>query len=236
MKYIRKGTPPAELRRWFEDQPIENGQRLNCGYRQMPGEVKSTVKQRLLEEQGGLCCYTGRRVNEQSSHIEHFKPQSLCREHEDIDYNNLLAAFPGDKERRCAYGAHAKDDWYDETLLISPLHSSCEGYFRFNQYGQIRANNEKDQRAKETIKRLRLDDHSLTELRRQAIDSALYPKQHPMSQAQLQSVVERYCMRDKNGYFPHFCYIIVQAAQELLKKAEQKRKRDQAIRSQKAKK
>lgn len=236
MKYISKGAPPTELRRWFEQQPVEDGYRLNCGYRQMPSDVKAIVKQRLLEEQGRLCCYTGRRVDEHSSHIEHFKPQSRCTNHEDVDYNNLLAAFPGDNEKRkCAYGAHARDNC-DESLLISPLHPSCENSFRFDEYGKIRAANNNDQRAQETIKRLRLCDQSLTELRRQAIETALYRKKQPISPAQLQTIVERYCLRDRNGYFFPFCYVIVQAAQELLKKAERKRKRDQAIRSQTAKK
>lgn len=236
MKYISKGSPPAELRHWFDQQPVEEGRRINCSYRVMPSEVKVVVKQRLLDEQGRLCCYTGRRIDEQSSHIEHFKPQSLCANHEDVDYNNLLAAYPGDNEKRkCSYGAHARDNC-DESLLVSPLHPSCEHSFRFNEYGAIQAADSNDQRAQETINRLRLHDQSLTELRKQAIVSALYRKNQPHSPAQLQTIVERYCLRDGNNHFFPFCYVIVQAAQELIRKAKSKQKRTQAIRSQKSKK
>lgn len=91
MKHIIKGNSPSELDSWFRNQPIEDGCRINCGYTDMPSEVKQVVKQRLLEEQGGLCCYTGLRVKETTSHIEHFKPQSQCESHEDIEYHNLLA-------------------------------------------------------------------------------------------------------------------------------------------------
>ncbi|HRW08152.1 MAG TPA: TIGR02646 family protein [Caldilineaceae bacterium] len=236
MKYISKASPPAELQRWFDQQPVEEGRRINCGYKQMPSEVKAIVKQRLLDEQGRLCCYTGRRIDEQSSHIEHFKPQSRCANHEDVDYNNLLAAFPGDNEKRkCPYGAHARDNC-DESLLVSPLHPSCENSFRFSEYGIIQAVDNSNQRAQETINRLRLHDQSLTELRRQAIESALYRKKQPISPAQLKSIAEQYCLRDKSGNFFPFCYVIVHAAQELIRKAERARKRKQAIRSQDSKK
>ena len=93
MKYIRKGPSPRELREWFK--PAEDGRRINRGYDDMPTNVKNAVKERLLDEQGGLCCYTGMRVSLQNSHIEHFKPQKLCTDHEDVDYMNLLAAYPG---------------------------------------------------------------------------------------------------------------------------------------------
>lgn len=54
MKHIRKGSPPRALRDWFEGQPVEDGQRINCGYDDMPTNVKDAVKERLLHEQGGL--------------------------------------------------------------------------------------------------------------------------------------------------------------------------------------
>src|SRR6266542_5989051 len=117
MRYIKKRSAPKELRQWFAGQPIAGGGRINCRYGDMPGEVKDVVRQRLLEEQGWLCCYTGRRVGTKSSHIEHLKPQSRCEGHEDIAYGNLLAAYPG-LDERSPYGAHAKADWYDPALMV----------------------------------------------------------------------------------------------------------------------
>jgi len=232
MKYITQGHTPQELRRWFEGQPIADGRRLNCSYDDIPGNVKQAVKQRLLDEQGGLCCYTGQRVSEDSSHIEHLKPQTLCENHEDVDYANLLAAYPGVNSQGCPYGAYAKADWYDAELLISPLSRHSENRFRFDLRGRIRPASNGDPAALETITRLCLDHDSLTELRKQAIDAALFPQNRPRRRAQLRQITQSYCDRDTQNRFPHFCFVIMQAAQMLLERAERRRKRKQAIHQQ----
>jgi uncharacterized protein (TIGR02646 family) len=228
MKYIQKGNEPAELHHWVKEQPIENGNRINCRYADMPGEVKRLVKQRLVEEQGGLCCYTGIRISENESHIEHFKPQSRCDDGEDIDYTNLMAAYPGQSyERtngRCKFGAHAKHDWYDEALLVSPLRGDCEDHFKFDQFGNIKHKRDADRTAIETIKRLGLNHSELIELRKQAIEKALFPKGHRLSKQQLGEVAKTYCHRNATEPFRPFCFVIAQVAQQLLQKAERKRK------------
>lgn len=237
MKHIQKRNLPAELRRWIEGQPIENGQHLNCRYEDMPSEVKRIVKQRLLEEQGSLCCYTGIYIGENDSHIEHFKPQTHCVSHEDVDYNNLLAAYPNEHREqqygRCKYGAHAKADWYDENLLISPLHGNCESRFKYNVSGKIAPANEGDLAAVETIERLGLANESLAELRKQAIERALFRTGHQsLSTQQLRNIAQSYCTRDHQQNFRAFCFVIAQAAQQLLRQAERERKRKQFTRQQ----
>ncbi len=201
MKYIQKRNAPAELRRWLESQPVKDGKPINSGYGDMPGEVKQVVKQRLLQEQGCLCCYTGLRIDENKSHIEHFKPQTLCVEHEDVDYRNLMAAYPNEQHERqygpCKFGAHRKDNWYDQALLISPLHGDCESHFKFDVFGKISPTRGEDSAAVETIHRLGLADSSLTELRRQAIETALFRSAHqPLSAQQLEKIARSYCTRD----------------------------------------
>jgi uncharacterized protein (TIGR02646 family) len=192
----------------------------------LPSDVKNIIKQQLLVEQGGLCCYTGIRINDQKCHIEHFKPQCLCQNHEDVDYDNLLAAYPDDNTP-CSFGAKAKGDWYHTQLLINPLRGDCETHFRFNQYGGIKPGNGQDEPAKETIRRLRLDDDSLTDLRKQAIVTALFHKGKLLSVAKLQNITQHYCERNSKQLFRPFCFVIIQAAQELLRKAERKRKSKQ---------
>ena len=232
MKYIDKGAPPGELREWFDGQPVEDGRRINRGYDDMPTNVKDAVRERLLHEQGGLCCYTGIRVNLQNSHIEHFKPQKLCTDHEDVAYTNLLAAYPGSSAKRCPFGAHAKDDWYDEQLLVSPFHQRCESQFLFKPSGAVDSSDKRDAAALKTIQRLRLNHPSLKEIRQHAIDEALSPGNRRLSKAQLQRLIEGLYSRNTNGQFPALCFAIKGAAQDLLRKAEREQKRKQAIRSQ----
>ena len=233
MKHIIKRSSP-ELRRWFKGQPIVDGRRINVSYDDMPPDVKEAVKQSLLDEQGGLCCYTGIRMDEDKSHIEHLKPQSRCVDHEDVDhedvdYANLLAAYPSNE---CPFGARAKDEWYDVQLLVSPLDKRCESCFRFDLSGGIKPANENDPAVIETIRRLCLDHGSLTEMRKQAINKALFPRSHRRSEAQLYKITQSYCARNTRRQFPHFCFVIQQTAQELLGKIERRRKRKQAIRRQ----
>lgn len=227
MKHIIKGSTPAELRRWFDGQLID-GKRINCSYaKDLPGEVKQIIKQRLLEEQGYLCCYTGIRIDENSSHIEHFKPQALCNDHEDVDYNNLLAAYP---KGECSFGARARKD---KELFVSPLRGDCESRFKYDELGQIKASSDDDNEAKETIVRLNLDDRferdgkvfagPLTDMRKRAIQSALYRGKYPLSKKQLNYVIESYCQRGKDNRFRPFCFIIQHAAVRLLRQVERDR-------------
>ena len=225
MKYIQKGSTPQELTDWFEDQPVVDGQRINCGYGDMPSDVKDVVKQQLLEEQGGLCCYTGMRVDAQNSHVEHFKPQSRCEEHEDVCYTNLLAAYPGTTTHRCLFGARAKDNWYDKNLLVSPLHQSCETKFLFKQFGEIVPRDNEDAAAVETIERLRLNDSYLEEMRRSRIEEALFPDDLFLRKDEIQRLVQRLDRRNLNGQFLAFCFVIKDVAQDILRKAERERMR-----------
>lgn len=229
MKHIRKGAESAALRQWREKQPIVNGHRLNSGYRDMPSDVKQAVRLNLLQEQGYLCCYTGRAIDEETSHIEHFKPQSLCEGEEDIDYNNLLAAYTGGSSSE-PYGARAKDNWYDSDLLVSPLREGCESKFKFTQFGMIAPAVPSDQSAIETITRLRLNHKELFASRRRVIETVLINAKK--SQKQLQTISTDYCKADKNGRFRTYCFVIQQVAQTLLKKSE--RRTQAALRINKA--
>ncbi len=233
MKHITKGRPPPELARWFEGQPLEHGRRINCGYGDIPTGVKKLVKQRLLEEQGYLCCYTGRRIDETGSHIERLKPQAACANHEDIAYDNMLAAFPG-AGQHCEFGAVAKRDWNDPTLMVSPLHGGCEARFRFTQFGKIKAAPD-DQGAAETLGRLKLDHDTLTEWRSRAIVGALFPKGRGLSEAQLQKVATGYCTRDRHTqqFYP-YCFVIKHVAYDLLRRRDQERKKQAGSRQAKS--
>ncbi|MEH2318851.1 retron system putative HNH endonuclease [Nostoc sp.] len=235
MKYIRKGKAPRLIEVWLKKQPIgEVHLHLNCNYKNMP--QKDAVKDRLLKEQGGLCCYTGIRIEKDSSHIEHLKPQTSCKKdgkYEDIDYKNMLAAYPDKDAPRCKFGAHAKDDWYDEEKLISPLHKQCETRFTFDGFGCINPAKDDDIGARQTIDKLQLNHPILQTLRLNAIEEVLYADDQVLSEAQLRKIVlNKYSHKDGKGRYPEFCFVIEQVAQQLLRKVEQKRKHKIAIHRQ----
>lgn len=126
-----------------------------------------------------------------------------------------------------------KDKWYDDTLLVSPLRGDCESHFKYDTFGKISPTNNGDAAAAETISRLGLADSSLIELRRQAIETALFRNTHQtLSAQQLGKIVQSYCTRDQNQNFRAFCFVVVQAAQQLLRQAERRRKSKQYSRKQ----
>ncbi len=228
MKHINKQAAPRELRDWFKTQPETN----RTYEHDITTEVKNIIKQHLLIEQGYLCCYTGIRVTEDNSHIEHLIPQTLCGQRDgnlDVDYNNLLAAYPKDDfaNKKFAFGAKFRGDWYHEDKFITPLDRNCENRFRYNLSGKIAPADNNDGAAEKTIKKLGLSNEMLIEYRKAAVHRILYRKKRPISAAALRRIISSYCERDGRDRFRPFCFVIIQAAQELLIKVERKRKQKQ---------
>jgi uncharacterized protein (TIGR02646 family) len=226
MKRIEKSASPKELTQWCTAQG-----NTNCRYSNLPSDIRAIVKQRLLHDQGHICCYTGIRISDRHSHIEHLKPQSRYYEkHEDVDYQNLFAAYPGSDFGQCGYGAHPKSDWYDEDQLISPLSAQCEQAFQFNQYGKITAHPHHPS-AKTTIEQLKLDNQSLAEMRAQAIDEFLFESKISVRKAQ--DFLKKIYDRNTKGQFRPFCFVLKQACEEYIRRGKQKQTRNKAMRSQK---
>jgi uncharacterized protein (TIGR02646 family) len=231
MKRIIKTNSPKELTQWFNTQPKTDTGKLNCRYSNLPSDIRATVKQHLLTEQGHICCYTGIRISERRSHIEHLKPQSCYFEnHEDVDYHNLLAAYPGSDARQCDYGAHPKADWYDEEKFIHPLSPQCETAFQFNLNGEITAHSAHHAAAQTTIDRLNLTHPYLTEMRKQAIETLLFESE--MSLTQAKNLLEKIYDRDAKEQFHPFCFVLKQACEEYIRRGRRQQTRTKAIQSQ----
>lgn len=219
MKCISKRDQPQELIAWIRTPNEEqNDQFVGWGYNDMPTEVRKSVKANLIREQGGLCCYTGLRITMETSHIEHLLPQVRCKNHEDTEYQNLLAAYPSSKPYtpRCRYGAHAKDDWYDPHLFVHPLREDCEKRFRYNDNGNIKPTRSDDAGAETTITRLNLNDHELQTMRKEAIYTALFEQE--LSKRQVERLRDAMEQRDSHECFRQFCFVIKQACDRYLKR------------------
>jgi uncharacterized protein (TIGR02646 family) len=229
VKRIIKSSSPKELTQWFNAQTRQDQGALNCRYQDLPSDVRAIVKQRLIQDQGHICCYTGIRINEERSHIEHLKPQSrYFANHEDVDYQNLVAAYPGTAAQQCRYGAHPKADWYDEDQFISPLSPQCETAFQFDLQGKIQAIDE-NPAAAETIQRLNLGDRGLTELRQQAIEAILF--EIPLRPQQAADLLAKIYDRNAKGQFRPFFFVLKQACEQYIQKLERQQARQKAMRS-----
>jgi uncharacterized protein (TIGR02646 family) len=172
MRHIQKKSEPQSLTHWraaYQNDP-------NFGYRLIEADLRGEIREALVAEQGGLCAYTGRQIDEASCHIEHPKPQVHCINGEDASFANMLACVPAPNAPGLKYGAHKKGAWPDateEALFVSPLRPGCGTRFSFTFRGEIRPSNPADDAAAETIRRLGLDHPILNQLRKAAIDGTL---------------------------------------------------------------
>lgn len=211
MKHIQKTGCPHPYTVWC----AEVAGTSKSDWREVTSAQKQVILEAMIADQGGLCAYTMRRIDKNSSHVEHIKPQSRCREDlpgSDLEYANLVACYPRhDVKGQPHYGARCKGNWWvnDGAEFVSPLQPACERVFRFKLDGEIEAINNRTE-AKTTITVLGLDHRSLTEDRKRAIQEFIYGRtgDRPLSYTTSRRLRDRICDRSKNGNFPEFCIAI----------------------------
>lgn len=201
MKYIIKLDEPQAFRDWKAKANAD----WQPTYADLSGIEKQAVKQSLMAEQGFLCCYCERRLTDDDSHIEHFRPQNdpQC---DPLDYGNLLCSCQnklakGDP-RHCG---NLKNGWFDEESLVSPLAEDCEGRFAYSGDGGIRPSDPDDGPARITIEKLGLDIRKLSDLRKNAIDPFVDIE---FSEHEFRQFVDGYLQQNHEGMFGEFCTTI----------------------------
>jgi len=132
-------------------------------------EIKAMLKNALTEEQLGLCCYCCDVLR--TSHIEHFKPQTLYPKLS-LDYQNMHVSCSSDKlkKRHCGAKKDNHDPCDAERAIICPLNPNCSELFEYDQLGYISPAND-NKLAKDTIDVLGLNDPSLRSSRRAVIEA-----------------------------------------------------------------
>ncbi len=186
----------------------------------LSGKPKKALHSTLLAEQGYICGYCGRRINADSSHIEHFKPRSHFPDLT-LDYQNLIASCPGyPAEKDVPKGSKThpaqehcgqkKGDWYDNQLTVSPLIDDCAEFFRFTGDGQIlpSRDSQKTNAAEETIARLRLDHETLNRSRSKAIEAEIFGLE-TLTPDDIDELINAYNQPDKKGQYIPFCSTIL---------------------------
>ncbi|PUE35105.1 retron system putative HNH endonuclease [Limnohabitans sp. Jir72] len=235
MRWIQKGNECAALTQWRTANAAVP-QNLEYGNGGFPNEE---VVAALLIEQGYLCAYTLKLICEASAHIEHVRPQTLCRKEDDareaaqqerkrldVAWENMVACFPSPGAPRPEYGAVKKEDWWpadDLNGFVSPLVEGCEARFRFELSGEIKVENEADAAGKNTIEKIGLNNARLQELRRQAfIEMGLHPKsKRPLSSpAKVNQLLAAWRYRNAEQKFKEFCIPLRQIALRHLAKLE----------------
>ena len=209
MIYINKEEEPDEILNW--KKKFKNVNKRNANYDDISKDhnfikgnqtAKDVLKESLIREQRGICCYCCSQISHAGSHIEHFRPKGRQEYHAfSLSYKNLHASCQGiyGSKETCGHNKHGE---FDEQLMISPLEDNCETYFTYNEFGEISAK-DNNERAKYTIKVLKLDDERLTKAREIAIEaSGVLDIKNDEDRNVYQ---ELYRTTDSNGTLPEFC-------------------------------
>ncbi len=205
MKRIIKNSEPPSFSDW-KGQTINNRQ---PDYSDLRNPEKHLLKQSLIEEQGGICCYCEIRVIPDNSHIEHFVPQNnpSCN---NLDYVNMLSSCqkqtPRGAPRHCGKSKDHDDGCdYDLHLLISPLDTDCENQFEYDKRGNIipikDSNGNSDPKSEFSINCLKLNIEKLRKARENMIVGIL----ECLAEGEIQTeFIDHYLQRDANGSLPEF--------------------------------
>lgn len=136
MIFIKKSPPPKKFQEFKQKNP-------QAHFDYMPADVKNTLRQSLLEEQGYLCAYCMGKIHGELNQmkIEHYEPRNAQNE---LDYSNLLAVCTGNMSGNSHSRQHCDTKKGNQHLHINPQnpdHISCISY---KSDGTIYAKNNED--------------------------------------------------------------------------------------------
>lgn len=169
MKYVQKEDSPVVFEEW-KKMANENWAPT---YANISREAKTALHDSLLIEQGYVCCYCGKSIEKEDSHIEHFIPQN-SRPDLALDYFNLYASCIKEvKPTNPIHCGHAKAGEYDQQNFIAPVDIGCERRYAYTLDGKINPLNDTDSPAKYMQKLLDLSHVSLN-IRREKILKSVF--------------------------------------------------------------
>lgn len=212
MKQVTKGTAPQAFEEW---KALENAD-WQPAYENLRNPEKHALHEALLAEQGWVCCYCGRTVELNDSHIEHFRPQER-RTDLALDYRNLHASCLRETSPGLPlHCGHAKGSNFDEARHISPLEPDCEARFIYTLDGRILPADAADVRATYMIDLLKLDVASLRNRRREVgrvFDPAFLAT---ATDDELRALRDVYRRRDGQGRLTGFGHVLARFAEQRL--------------------
>ena len=202
MKYIQKGKEPQIFSEWKAKQrPLGVNY---ADYEYLSNPERKAVHISLLSEQGYICCYCCKRVEQNNSHIEHLDPQSKTDAELSVDYTNMLASCGRDTN----WPEYCGNKKQNISIGVSPLQANCEEFFSYSSSGEIlpTTNNlahPKD--AQTTIEVLGLNHYDLTQGRIQALEAL----QGIMTQEEAELLAQVCQQMNAQGRYQPFCNAVL---------------------------
>lgn len=201
MKYIEKGESPRSLEE-YKTTKGASFKDLDKNYTC----IKRAVKNSLIAEQGGICCYCGTRIDRTNSAIEHFKPkdENLFPELQ-LEYSNLLASCLGgqiERQSNRRFPLCCDANKKNRVIKVSPTDSKCESYFKYDDDGNIYGTTPE---ACNAIIILNLNNEVQKNRRKAAIQAYINLPQDTDWQEEIRFLSNR----NRNGLFEPYCFAVV---------------------------
>ncbi len=201
MRLIRKGPEP----------PLLLAFRMTPGarYEGVPSDAKRAMRDDLVREQHGLCCFCMQRIEPAVSpelrvKIAHWTPQAVDQTR-DLTWRNLFAACPGNegapRERQ-----HCDTRQGNERLTINPLEETHVASLTYSTSGAVRS--ARSDLQGDLDERLNLNDEALCARRREAVmrmaDALGRRSGAQFKPADIERAIARCNTPDARGYLPPF--------------------------------
>jgi uncharacterized protein (TIGR02646 family) len=203
VKHIRKNPEPPSI---LTSLNVSTYKELNNS--EEGKTARGDLRKTLSQEQGYICCYCCRILDSDDSHIEHLRPQKPY-DHLTLEYNNLLVSCQGkllnNEPRHCGM---AKDAWFDEDLMVSPISKDCEEFFEYSLAGEILPTKDanRGKAAQETIDRLQLNIRNLRDLR----EAAIIPYfEKDLTIEDVLRLIESFTVTDAQGFYEPFAPALI---------------------------
>lgn len=187
------------------------------------------LKQQMYYDQGGICCYCGRRLeypNHPQYIVEHVTPKESDRSLAGEYKNLLLSCRPSAEEEKLRYNAPKKErDMFfhcDKSkgaipITYSPLQEDCGTRFRYDEFGGVTVADYTDNAALEDLQTLNLKCDWLKRRREAALEGELFDENHELlSDDELRQRLQTIMERDDNGMYAEFCFVIKDAIEHIL--------------------
>lgn len=173
-------------------------------------EIFAQFKEKLLIDQGYICCYCNNRVELKKSSVEHLitidSDKSLVAE-----YENLLIACNGGRDEKFTFGdsypLYCDASRNNQNLDFTPLDIDCWLSFKYSiSNGEISGMNQK---AINLIKTLNLDCTTLRSFRLNAFEILFDDDQQLLDLHDLEKIWDCYWEKDCNGRHEPYFYPIL---------------------------
>ena len=171
-----------------------------------PSNVKDKLREKLLDEQGFICCYCMSRVESRNSKIEHFKPRSIFRSQQ-LDYVNLfVACFGGEESSPKKQSCDTKKGQME--LKYINLLSDIEKSIEYKKDGAIFSDSLNID--KELNEILNLNYQLLKDNRQEALNQLFRDlKKVNWDISTLKLTLEKYKHKNSKGKYRPYCEMIV---------------------------